>query len=138
VGSKLTNPHPRLLLRLHHRVLGRVPRDINPASAAKTAPIGVESLKVDKPLSPQAKKSVLEPLKLPSPKGEQSPTSDKGALASPTHAASSHDAAGTSPRSKPAKFPEASPPSPQSYGLGATGGPQPGKGSSMAQSKKPP
>jgi hypothetical protein len=100
-----------------------VPQDINPDSTTKGAPVGGESPKVDKPPSPQAEKYAVEPPKPSNPKGAQNPASVEGAPTSPTHAASSHDAAGTSPWSELAMFPEASPPSPQSYGLRATGGP---------------
>jgi hypothetical protein len=99
-----------------------VPQDINPDSTTKGAPVGGESPKVDKPPSPQAEKYVAEPPKPSIPKGAQNPAGAEGAPTSPTHAALSHYAAGTSPWSEPAVFPEASPPSPQSYGLRATGG----------------
>jgi hypothetical protein len=108
-----------------------VPQDINLDSAVKSNPVGGESPKVDKPPSPQAEKSASEPSKPPSPKGVQNPTGAESALISLTHATSSHDAASTSPRLEPAEFPEAPPPSPQSDGLGATGGPRPGEGLSV-------
>jgi hypothetical protein len=115
-----------------------VPRDINLDSATKSALVGGESPKVDKPPSPQAEKSTLEPPKPPSPKGAQSPTGADGALTPPSRAASSHDAVGTSPRPEPAEFPEASPLSPQSYGLRVTSGPRPGEVSSVPQYGKQP
>jgi hypothetical protein len=78
----------------------------------KRAPVCGGSPKVDKPLSPQAEKSVSESLKPPSPKGVQNSIGAEGAPTSPTHATLSHDAAGTSPRPEQAEFPKASPPSP--------------------------
>jgi hypothetical protein len=86
------------------------------------APVSGESPKGDKPPSPQDENLTLGPPKPPSPKGAQSPAGVEDAPTSPTHAASSHDATSTSPRPEPSKFPEASLPSPRSYGLGAPGG----------------
>jgi hypothetical protein len=99
-----------------------VPQDSNPDSAMKSAPVGGVSPKVDKPSTPQAEKSASEPLNPPSPKGVPNPTGAESALTSLTHATSSHNAADTSPRPKPAEFPKAPPLSPQSDGLRATGG----------------
>jgi hypothetical protein len=89
----------------------------------KSTPVSGDSLKVDKPLSPQAEKSTPEPLKPSSPKGVPNPTGPESAPTSLTRATSSHDDAGTSPRLKPIEFVEVPCPSPQSGGLRATGGP---------------
>jgi hypothetical protein len=92
--------------------LCRVPQDINPISSAMRVPVGGESPKVDKPLSPQAEKTTPEPLKPLSPTGAQSPISAGGTPTSPTHVASGHDDAHNSPRSERAKRPEMAPLSP--------------------------
>jgi hypothetical protein len=91
---------------------------------------------VDKPLSPQAEKTTLEPSTPPSLKGAQSPINAKGTLTSLTHVTSSQDAAHDSPRPEPTELPEISPPSPWSHGLGPPGRPQPGEGLSVPLSKK--
>jgi hypothetical protein len=100
-----------------------VPQDIYSDFAGKSAPVGAESQKVDKPLSPQAEKSTPEPLKPPSPKGVPNPADAESAPTSPTRATSSHVDVGTSLMPEPVKFPEAPPSSPQSDGHEATGGP---------------
>jgi hypothetical protein len=100
-----------------------MPQDINPESSVKSASAGGESPKVDKPLSPQAERTVPDSSKPLSPKGVLNNTSAESALTSPPHAASSHDAVDTSPRLEPAMFPEVPPLSPQFGGLKATGGP---------------
>jgi hypothetical protein len=96
-----------------------VPQDMNPVSVEKSVPAGSEPPKVDKPQSPQAEKTTSEPPKPPSPKGVQGPINTEGASTSPTHVASSRDAASNSPRAIPTEFPEMSPPSrgPMDLGL---------------------
>jgi hypothetical protein len=106
-------------------------------SSAKSAPVGGESLKVDKPPSPQADKTALEPLKPPSPKDARGSPSTGGAPPSPTHVVSGHNPVGASSGPEPAESPEASPPSPRSYGLGFAGGYEIGEDSSVTQSQKP-
>jgi hypothetical protein len=118
--------------------LCRIPQDINLVSSTKSVPIGSESSKVDKPSSPQAEKTTLEPSKPPSPGGTQSPADVDGALTSPTHAALSRNARNSSPMLDPTERPERSPPSPQSYELGVPGGSQQGEGSSVPRSQKQP
>jgi hypothetical protein len=101
--------------------------------SAKSAPVGGESAKVDKLPNPQAEKTVLEPQKPPWQKDARGSPGTGGALLSPTH-----NPVGTSSNLQPAESPEVSPPSPQSYGLGSTGGYRLGEGSSVPQSKKQP
>jgi hypothetical protein len=48
-----------------------VPQDINLDPSMKSAPAGGESLKVDKPLSPQAERNALDSSKPSSPKDAQ-------------------------------------------------------------------
>jgi hypothetical protein len=86
-----------------------------PVSPAKSALVGGESPKVNKPPSPQGKKFTLEPLKPLSPKDAQS---HAGALTSPTRAASSRDTASTSPKPELVELPWASPLSPGPMDLG--------------------
>jgi hypothetical protein len=108
-----------------------VPWDINPDSSAKSALVDSESPKVDKLLSPQAEKIVPEPSNAPSPKDAQGSPSTGGAPSCPTHATSGHNPIGASSGLELAESPEASPPSPQSYGLGSAVGHQTGEGSSV-------
>jgi hypothetical protein len=117
---------------VNRQPLRRVPQDMNPVSVEKSVPAGSESLKVDKPPSPQVEITTSQPPKPPSLKGVQGPINTKGALTSPTHVASSRDAASNSPRPKPAEFPEMSSPSPRSHRLGAPSG---RKGSSVPRSQ---
>jgi hypothetical protein len=114
----------------------RVPRDINLDSSTKGISISSESPKVDKPPSPQAEKTMPEPLKPPSPKDARGSPSTGDAPPSPTRAASGHNPTGTYSNPKTVESPVASPSSPRSYGLGAVDGCQPGEGSSEPQSKK--
>jgi hypothetical protein len=114
-----------------------VTQDIKPDSSAKSAPIGSESPKVDKPPSPPAEKTAPEPPKPPSPKDTQGSPGVGGAPPSPTHAASGQNPTGTSSGLESSKSPEASSPSPWSYGLRAAGGYQHGEGSSVPQSEEP-
>jgi hypothetical protein len=80
---------------------------------------------VDKPLSPQAEKTVLEPPKPPSPEDARGSPGTGGAPPSPARVASGHNPMGTSLSPKPAEFLEASPLKPRSYGLRVAGGCQP-------------
>jgi hypothetical protein len=98
-------------------------QDIDSVSSIKSVPAGGESPKVDKPLSPPTENSMPEPSKLLSPESAQGRTGAEGTPTSTSCANSSHDAANIPPRPEPAEIPEASPPSPQSYVLGASGGP---------------
>jgi hypothetical protein len=115
-----------------------MPQDINPDSSTKGTPASVESPKEDKPMNPHAKKTMLESPKPPSPRGTQGSPSASGAPSSPTQAASGSNLMGASSAPEPTESPKASPPSPRSYGLGVTGGYQPGEGSSAPQSKRQP
>jgi hypothetical protein len=99
-----------------------VPQDVNPDSSPKSAPVGSKSPKVDKPLIPQTMKTTPKSLKLPSPKSARGSPGTGGAPSSPTRGTSGHNLMGTSSGPEPDKFPEASPPSPWSYGLEAAGG----------------
>jgi hypothetical protein len=116
--------------------LRRALQDINLDSSSKSAPVGGESPKVEKPLSAHVEKTVSESLKPPSPKDTQRSPSVGGAPSFPTHAASDPNPAGTSSGSEPAKSPEDPPPSPRSYGLRVVGWYQPGKGSSAPRPEK--
>jgi hypothetical protein len=113
-------------------------QDINPNSSAKSASVDSESPKVDKPLSPPAEKTALEPPKPPSPKDAQGSLGAGGAPPSSARATSGQNPTGSPSGSEPAKSSEASPPSPWSYGLGAAGGYQHGGGSSVPQFEEPP
>jgi hypothetical protein len=93
---------------------------------------------VDKPPSPQAKKTAPKPSKPPSSNGAQSPVGAGGTLTSPTHVASGHDATHNPLRLESVECPEMPPPSPRSYELRAPGGSQYSKGSSMLQFVKQP
>jgi hypothetical protein len=92
--------------------LCKVPQDINPDSSAKSAPVDIESPKMDKPLSPPAKKNVPETSKPPSPKDVQGSPGTSGAPPSPTHAALGHNPVGASLGPEPIESPETSLPSP--------------------------
>jgi hypothetical protein len=111
-----------------------IPQDIDPVSSMKGAPTGGESLKVDKPPSPQAEKSAPESLKPPSPSNEQGSTGTEGTPTSSFHGTPSHDTMNISQRSELTETPEVIPPSPWSLGLGAPGGPHTSKGSSRPSS----
>jgi hypothetical protein len=108
-----------------------VPQDINPKPSVKIALASGETPKVDKPLSPQAERIVPDSSKPPIPKGVPNPAGAESAPTCLPHAASSHDATGTSPRLEPAESPEVPRPSPQSNGLEATGRLRPGEHSSV-------
>jgi hypothetical protein len=97
-----------------------------------------ESLKVDKPLSLEAEKTVPDSLKPSSPKGVQGSPSASGALTSLTCAAPDHDPTGASSVSGPTESPRMFPPSPWSHGLGAAGGSQRGEGSSTSHPEEVP
>jgi hypothetical protein len=73
-------------------------QDIDPVTSTKSLPHGDESPKVDKPLSLQAEKTTLEPMKPLSPEDVQGPVNVEDAPTSPTPFASSYDAALDSPR----------------------------------------
>jgi hypothetical protein len=113
-----------------------VPRDINLDSSVKSAPVGGESPKVDKPPRPQVEKTVPEPPKPPSQKDARGSPGVGGAPPSPTRAASSHNPRGYFLKPGANRFAKASPLSPWSYGLGFAGRYQPGEGSSVPQSGK--
>jgi hypothetical protein len=113
-----------------------VPQDINSGSSTKSAPVGSESPKVDNPSSPQADNTVQKPSKPPGPKDAQGSPATGGSMPSPIGAASGHNTVGASSGLEPAESPEASPPSPRSYGLRSAGGYQTGEGLSVPQSKK--
>jgi hypothetical protein len=81
---------------------------------------------------------VLDPPKPSSLKGARGSTGAGGALTSPTCATPGQDPIGTSSGPEPAESPRASPPSPQSYGLGVAGGSQHGEGTSVPQYEEPP
>jgi hypothetical protein len=104
-------------------------KDFSPDSATKSAPIGNESPKVDKPPSPQVERTVPDPPKPLSPKDARGFPGAGSALTSPSRAASGQD---------PAESPGACPPSPQSYGLGAASRYQCGEVSFMPQSEEIP
>jgi hypothetical protein len=70
-----------------------VPQDIHLASHAKKNPTESESPRVDKPLSPLARKSTLEMLKSPCLEDTEDPTGAKGAPTSPSNAGLGRDAA---------------------------------------------
>jgi hypothetical protein len=76
---------------------------------------------------------VLGSPKPSSPKDARVSPGAGGSLTSPSHAASGEDPTDTSSRLKLPEFPRASPPSPQSYGLGVAGGYQHGEGSFVPQ-----
>jgi hypothetical protein len=63
-----------------------IPQDVDLVSSEKGVPVGGESPKVDKPPSPQAKKSMPESPKPPSPGNVQGPTDAEGTLTSSFHA----------------------------------------------------
>jgi hypothetical protein len=104
----------------------------------KRVPVGSKSLKVDKPSSPQAERTVLDSPKHSSPKGAQGSLGAGGAPTSPTRAAPDQDPTGASSVLGPIEYPRASPPSPRSHGLGAVSGSQHGEGSSVLQPKEVP
>jgi hypothetical protein len=93
---------------------------------------------VNKPTSPQAERTTPDSPKPSSPKGAHGSPGAGSAPTSLTHAALGQDPARTSSGLEPVESPRASPPSPQSYGLGAASGSQHGEGSSVPQSEKPP
>jgi hypothetical protein len=97
-----------------------VPQDINLDPFAKSASIGGVSPKVDKPSSPQDKRTVLDSQKLSSPKSVSGSPGAGGAPTSPICAASGQDPVGISSVLEQTKSPKASPPSPQSHGHRAT------------------
>jgi hypothetical protein len=115
-----------------------VPQDINSDPSTKSAPVGGESPKVDKPLCPQTERTAPDPPKPSSPKSVRGSLDVGGALASPTHATSGQIPVGTSSVSEPTESPRASPPSPRSHGLGAASGSQHGEGSSAPQPEEVP
>jgi hypothetical protein len=95
-----------------------VPQDINRDSSVKSTLAGGESLRVDKPLSPQAEKTVPDSPKPSSPKGVQDSPGAGNVPTSPTLATLDHDPASASSLPGPTKSPKASPPSPWSHGVG--------------------
>jgi hypothetical protein len=152
--------HPRILLQLLHQALGkgsrsadqngifvsnifvtdyfvtceslcRVPEDISPDYKTKSAPIGSESPKVEKPLSSQDEKSMPESLKPPSPKGARGALDAHCASPYPTRSASSHDPVDTSKGLEPTESLETTPLSPRSYALEPTSGYDPGEDLSL-------
>jgi hypothetical protein len=113
-----------------------VPQDINPDSSVKSAPTGGESLKVDKPPSPQAERTTPDTLKQSNLKGVRGSPSAGGAPTSPSRVAPIQDPADTSSMSEPIESSRTSPSSSRSHGLRAVNGPQFGKGSSVPQREK--
>jgi hypothetical protein len=84
------------------------------------------------------KKIMPDSLKPSSQKGAQVSLGAGGVPMSPIHAAPDHDPAGASSMLGPTESPRASPPSPYSHGLEATGGSQRGEGSSVPQLEEVP
>jgi hypothetical protein len=99
-----------------------VPWNINQDSTAKSTPVGDESPKVDKPLSPQDGKTTPDSSKPSSPKGVHGSPGAGGAPTSPTRGASDQDPADASSVPGPNESLRTSSPTPQSHGLGAIGG----------------
>jgi hypothetical protein len=144
-GLRSSNPKGILILNttftvypVTHRFLRRVPQYTHPASHAKKNPVQSESPRVDKPVSPSARKSTMETSKPPVPEDTEDPIGAKGTLSCPSNASMGHDAAPQFPCPKPTEHPKASPENPESFGLGAPGGRQSGEGSSVPRSKKQP
>jgi hypothetical protein len=104
--------------------------------STKSAPVGGESPKANKPLTPNTKETAPESLKPPSHGGTHSSPGTGGAPPLSTRATSSPVHAGTSSGPEPTESPKTFPLSPRSYGLQATGGYQRGEGSSMPRPKK--
>jgi hypothetical protein len=113
-----------------------VPHDINLDSSTKSASIGGESPKVNEPPTPNIKETASESLKPLSPGGAHSSLGAGGALSLSAQAALSPNLAGASSGPEPVESSKKFPKSPQSYGLGATSGYQPGEGSSMPRPEK--
>jgi hypothetical protein len=94
------------------------------------------SPKADKPPSPHAEKAVSQSPKPTSHNSVEKPPGDGGAPSSSTLATPSQNPTVTPPRQEARESPKVAPPGPHSYGLGATGGHQPGEVSSGPQSRK--
>jgi hypothetical protein len=123
---------------LIHELPCRVPRDITSASPAKNVETKGEPPKVDKPLSPSARKIIPE---MPNLLGSEVINVPTGAVGNPTFAPAtdwSHDAAHQPSRSDPTIHQDASPIGPKSFGLRVLGGPQPGESSSVLGPEKQP
>jgi hypothetical protein len=101
-----------LTIFLIREPLSRVPQDIKPDPSAKSAPADSESPKVDKPPSPQAKRTMLDSLKSSSSKSARGSPGAGGASTSPSCATLGQDPAGASSVSEPIEPPRGSPPSP--------------------------
>jgi hypothetical protein len=115
-----------------------VPHDIPSASPAKNIPLESKSLKVDKPPSPSARKTLPETPNPPGLEGINLPIAATSTLTSESATDSRRDATHQSPKPNPTRHQEASPLSPKSFGLEAHGGPQPGEGSSVPMPEKQP
>jgi hypothetical protein len=113
-----------------------VPQDIPSASPAKNLPPKSKSPKVDKPPSPFAGKTFPEMSNALGPENINVLVGAASHPTSPSTTDSRHDAAHQSPRPDPIEPQELSPLSAKSFGLGAHGGPQPGKGSSVQRPEK--
>jgi hypothetical protein len=99
-----------------------VHRDINPDSSTKSALVGGESMKANKPPTPNKRETASESLKPLSPGGAHSSPGTGGVPSSPTQAALNPDPTGPSSGPEPSESPKTFPTSPRSYGLGAAGG----------------
>jgi hypothetical protein len=97
-----------------------------------------ESPKVDEPLSPSVGKTFLEMSNLPGPEDTNASAGVAGNPISPSAIDSGRDTAHQSRRLDPTEGQEASPQSPNSFGLRAHGGPQTGEGSSVPRPEKQP
>jgi hypothetical protein len=113
-----------------------VPQDIHSNSHAKNLVPKSESPKVDKPLSPSARKTFPETSKPLSPKNNNALASAASNLTSPCAANLGHDATHQSARQDPTEHQEVSPQSPKSFRLGAHGGPQNGEGPFVPRPEK--
>jgi hypothetical protein len=125
-------------LLLIHRLPCRVPQDIPSASLAKNIPPESESPKVNNPLNPSAKKTLLETPNPPGSVDTNVPTGVASNLTSPPAADWRCDAANQSLRPDPTMHHDASPISSKSFELRAHARPQQGEGSSVPRLGKQP
>jgi hypothetical protein len=112
--------------------LHRVPQDINLDASAQDAQIGGESPKVNKHVTPGAKKTTPKSSKPQNPSGAQSFLGTGGALSPPLKAAPSLKS--TNP--EPVESPRTVPLNPQSFGLGSVGSSSQGGDSSGPRAGK--
>jgi hypothetical protein len=127
-----------IIYLLTHKLLCRVPRDIDLTSHAKNPTAESESPKVDKPLSSPIGKPTPEVPKPLSPKDSGVPANNESAPSFPSATGLGSNATQPSPHPEPFKHPEVSPQSPQSFGHGAPRGSQPGGNSFVPRSRKQP